>query len=54
MIFIYSVSANSADGASTDAASETPQMITCKRCGQEMEDREQSEGCEDFHCPMQR
>lgn len=27
-------------------------MVTCTRCGQSMEHKDQAEGCEDFFCPL--
>ncbi len=26
--------------------------IVCARCGQELEDRDEAEGCEDLQCPL--
>ena len=30
-----------------------PEQIACPRCGQEMVDADQAEGCEDWDCPLQ-
>jgi hypothetical protein len=48
--------AHFADGiamATEHAADLDAAKTICRRCGQEMNDRDESEGCEDFACPMQ-
>lgn len=34
------------------AADREAAKTICRRCGQEMNDRDESEGCEDHFCPM--
>jgi rubrerythrin len=38
---------------SSDTEDDAPPAYICKRCGQTMTDRDESEGCEDPICPAQ-